>query len=97
MTAIGQDVTVEHAIAAIQAVMIEVGLEASGVTAESRLDTLGLSSLDISEVIINLEDLCGCELDLPTTTDGFAVVADLTRLRPVHPLVTEGGEPWSSV
>jgi acyl carrier protein len=58
------------------------GIRADSIEADTRLEDLGLDSLDIAEVFLNLEEAVGYRLD-PDSVPDVDRVEDLTRLRPL--------------
>jgi acyl carrier protein len=48
---------------------------------DTRFRDLGLDSLEIAEIFLELEDVAGVELD-QQSAEGVEVVSDLVRLRP---------------
>jgi acyl carrier protein len=77
-------VTLEMALAAITEVLMakfEARVEVSG---DTRLEDLGLDSVDYAVGFIVLEDLVGVELDPESAVD-LECVADLSRIRAASP------------
>jgi acyl carrier protein len=87
--------TIEIAIQAVTEVMSNKRGSERAIDASTRLDELGLDSLEVAEVFTALEDLCGCELDTEPPQP-IQTVGDLTTLR-VLPEHTPPGAPPPTV
>jgi acyl carrier protein len=74
--------TVEDAVAAVNSVVSKKRGAAHTIDASARLEELRLSSLDIAEVLVTLEEAAGCELD-PESARDLEVVGDLVALQPL--------------
>lgn len=72
--------SVEHAVKAVSEALEERPGPSQRVDATTRLDALGLDSLDFAELFMILEERAGLRLDPDSATE-LVVVADLTRLR----------------
>ena len=69
----------QQVVAAIAAVMSQRGLDTAGIAPEAKLsDTLGLKSMDLAQIVLNLED------DLET--DPFQTIP-ITSIRTVGDLI----------
>lgn len=73
-------VTLDQAIQAVNSVLAKSRRDAPVATAETTMEELGLTSLDIAEVVVALEDLIGGELDTVNAPD-VTRVGDLVNLR----------------
>jgi acyl carrier protein len=74
------DVTLDQALEAVNSVLAKSRRNAPVATAETTMEELGLTSLDIAEVVVALEDLIGGELDTANAAD-VNRVGDLVLLR----------------
>jgi acyl carrier protein len=80
MTLAEVGVDVEAVVAAVEEVLAATQADPEPVNANTRLDTLGLDSLDFAELFVSLEEAGGGEID-PQSTAGIATVGELTRLQ----------------
>lgn len=85
MSTVGREAafSLELVIAALQDVLGERGKDASMITPRTRLDALGLDSLDVAEFFVRLEELSGHAIDA-ASAEQLELVGDLTRLRPLE-------------
>jgi acyl carrier protein len=75
-------VTLDVAIATINEVLGNRRDEWIPVGADTTIEELGLDSLDLTELLVALEERVGCELD-PASAEDIEAVRDLTELRPL--------------
>lgn len=73
------EVTVGHVIEAIEITLERRRGRGSAVTPDTRLEDLGLSSLDYAEVFLSIQEIVGFELD-PESAGEVECVRDLARL-----------------
>jgi acyl carrier protein len=55
---------------------------ATDIAPDTQLESLGLDSLDIAELFLQLENATSTELD-PSSAEGLKTVGDLVELRPL--------------
>jgi acyl carrier protein len=73
-------ISVDQAVAAVTEVIEERAVEWGEVAPLTPLDALGLDSLELAELSMVLEEICGAPID-PRSVEGMRVVADLTEIR----------------
>lgn len=73
-------VDTKAAVAIVNDVLSTTQADPPAVDADTRLDELGLDSLDFAELFVALEEAAGGEID-PQSTVGLSTVADLPELR----------------
>lgn len=74
--------SVDQVVEATRAALIRMRSREVEVTPETRLRDLGLDSLEVAEIFLDLEDVAGVELDQQSVS-GANTVADLTQLKPL--------------
>jgi acyl carrier protein len=75
-------ITVEDAVRAVNTVLADIAPDCPPAEADTPLRTLPMESIEFSEVLAELEDVVGGEID-PDSLVLAETVADLTRVRPV--------------
>jgi acyl carrier protein len=72
--------SVEGAVTAVRALLESKGRDSAHVSASTALADLKLSSVDVVELLLIIEEQCGREVD-PDFDRNLDTVADLTRLQ----------------
>jgi acyl carrier protein len=73
--------SLEMVIEALEEVLERTTGNTVAVTPETRLDSLSLDSLEVAELFVRLEELCGVFVDADSI-ERFEVVGDLAQLLP---------------
>ncbi|HEX8065571.1 MAG TPA: phosphopantetheine-binding protein [Thermoleophilaceae bacterium] len=76
------DVTLDQAIEAVDRVVARSRAEPVRVTAETTLEDLDLTSVDVAEIVVALEEMLDADLDTESAGEILSV-GDLTGLRRV--------------
>ncbi len=74
--------TVDQVVEVTQTAISRIRSQDVEITPETRFRDLGLDSLEVAEIFLELEDVAGVELD-QQSAEGVEVVSDLVRLRPL--------------
>lgn len=74
--------TVEQVVEVARTAISRIRSQDVEITPETRFRDLGLDSLEIAEIFLELEDVAGVELD-QQSAEGLELVSDLVRLRPL--------------
>lgn len=75
-----QTITVDQALEAVAELMEDRAFEWGAVDADTRLDELGLDSLEFAELFMILGEMAGGPVD-PRSAEGMVVVGDLPKVR----------------
>jgi acyl carrier protein len=74
--------SVDQVVEATRTALIRMRSQDVEVTPQTRLRDLGLDSLEVAEIFLDLEDLAGRELDQQSVS-GPQIVADLAQFKPL--------------
>lgn len=76
------ELTVDRVVEVMRAAIVGLRGQDVDLAPDTRLDGLGLDSLEIAEIFVALDDEAGTDLDRESA-GAIVVVADLARLRPL--------------